>query len=185
MSLGRALVKSDVKHRPLLLIDFGQSRTSFAIFADQSLRFTSTIPVSSKELSNLLISQLKIASAKAEIIKQTEGLWGDRKILDAIIPALTDLTKQIKKHLDYYHSHAPAGQTVQRVEKILLCGGGANLKGLASFLSDSLQLKVELGNPWVNVFPASSKEILPITLEQSMCYATAMGLALGASYYHD
>ncbi len=179
LSSVRALVKKGVMHRPLLIIDFGQSHTSFAIFAGTSLRFTSTIPVSSKDLSALLMNQLKIDAQKAEAIKQTEGLWGDRKVLDAIIPALTDLTEQIKKHLDYYHSHCPAGQASQKVEKILLCGGGANLKGLAGFLGDSLGLRVELGNPWVNIFPPSSKEVLPITLEQSMAYATALGLALG------
>jgi len=185
LSLARALVKKGVNHRPLLIIDFGQSRTSFAIFAGSSLRFTSTIPISSRELSNLLISQLKIDAKKAEEIKQTEGLWGDRETLDAIIPALTDLTEQIQKHLDYYHSHAPAGQVSHHVEKILLCGGGASLKGLANFLADSLKLKVELGNPWVNVFPPSCKEILPITLEQSTGYTAALGLALGAHTYYD
>ncbi|MDD5750344.1 MAG: type IV pilus assembly protein PilM [Candidatus Pacebacteria bacterium] len=188
LSLARALVKQNIKHRPLLIIDFGQSRTGFAIFAGSSLRFTSTIPVSSKEISSLLASQLKISVREAEQIRQTEGLWGNQKTLDAIVPALTDLTEQIKKHLDYYHSHnlsADATKTPQRVEKILLCGSGASLKGLASFLADSLKIKVELGNPWVNIFPPSSKEVLPITLEKSLNYAAALGLALGASSYYD
>lgn len=180
LSLARALVKREVDHRPLLIIDFGQSRTSFAIFAGSSLRFTSTIPISSKELSNLLMDQLKIDAKKAEKIKQTEGLWGDQKTLDAIIPALTDLAEQIQKHLDYYRSHMPVNQASHQVEKILLCGSGASLKGLASFLADSLKVKVELGNPWVNILPSSCKEILPITLEQSMGYAAALGLALAA-----
>lgn len=183
LSLARALLRQDMNHRPLLIIDFGQLRSSFAIFAGSSLRFTSTIPVSSKELNNLLMNQLNIDAEKAEKIKQTEGLWGDRKILDAVIPVLTDLTEQIQKYLDYYRSHAPANQPGHSVEKILLCGGGANLKGLPGFLADSLKLKVELGNPWVNIFPPSSKEVLPITLEQSISYATALGLAAGALIY--
>ncbi len=183
LSLARALVRQDINHHPLLIVDFGQLHSSFAIFAGSSLRFTSTIPISSRELNNLLMKELNIDIKKAEEIKQTEGLWGERKILDAIIPALTDLTEQIQKHLDYYHSHTPANQRNHSVEKILLCGGGANLKGLAGFLANSLKLKVELGNPWVNIFSPSSKKVLPITLEQSINYATALGLAAGALAY--
>lgn len=183
LSLARALIKRGVVHRPLLMIDFGQFRTIFVIFAGQSLRFSSTIPVASKELDNLLMKQLNIDLAEAERIKQTEGLWGDSKILDVIVPVLTDLTEQIKKHLDYYHSHVPLDHVPHFVEKIVLCGGGANLKGLANFLADALKIKIELGNPWVNAFPSSAKEILPITLEESMSYTAAIGLALGASLY--
>ncbi|MCX6789805.1 MAG: pilus assembly protein PilM, partial [Candidatus Gribaldobacteria bacterium] len=171
-----------VNHRPLLVIDFGQFRTVFVIFAGQSLRFSSTIPVASKELDNLLMKQLNITLAEAEKIKQTEGLWADSKILDIIVPVLTDLTEQIKKHLDYYHSHSTLNMS-HSVEKIVLCGGGANLKGLASFLSDALKIRIELGNPWVNVFSGSHKEILPVSLEESVSYATAIGLALSVSLY--
>lgn len=183
LSLSRALIKQGVSHRPLLIIDFGQFRTVFVIFADQSLRFSSTIPVASKELDNLLMKQLNISLAEAEKIKQTEGLWGDSKILDIIVPVLTDLTEQIKKHLDYYHSHSPLNHVPHFVEKIVLCGGGANLKGLASFLADALKIRIELGNPWVNVFSAQHKEILPVSLEESVSYATAIGLALSVSLY--
>ena len=183
LSLSRALIKQGVNHRPLLIIDFGQFRTVFVIFAGQSLRFSSTIPVASKELDNLLMKQLNINLAEAEKIKQTEGLWGDSKILDIIVPVLTDLTEQIKKHLDYYHSHSPLNHVPHFVEKIVLCGGGANLKGLASFLTDALKIRIELGNPWVNVFSSSHKEILPVSLEESVSYATAIGLALSVSLY--
>lgn len=183
LSLSRALIKQGVNHRPLLIIDFGQFRTVFVIFAGQSLRFSSTIPVASKELDNLLMKQLNVNLAEAEKIKQTEGLWGDSKILDIIVPVLTDLTEQIKKHLDYYHSHSPLNHVPHFVEKIVLCGGGANLKGLASFLADALKIRIELGNPWVNVFSAQHKEILPVSLEESVSYATAMGLALSVSLY--
>ena len=183
LSLSRALIKQGVNHRPLLIIDFGQFRTVFVIFVGQSLRFSSTIPVASKDLDYLLMKQLNITLAEAEKIKQTEGLWGDSKILDIIVPVLTDLTEQIKKHLDYYHSHSPLNHVPHFVEKIVLCGGGANLKGLASFLTDTLKIKIELGNPWVNVFSGSCKEILPVSLEESLSYAAAMGLALSVSLY--
>ncbi|MDP2967330.1 MAG: pilus assembly protein PilM, partial [bacterium] len=103
------------------------------------------------------------------------------EVFEALIPALTDLIEQIKAHLSYYQTHAshehlsPNGK---KVSKILLCGGGANLKGLTDFLSSELKIPVELGNPWINILPKPLKEVPELPYEKSLSYTTALGLAL-------
>ena len=103
------------------------------------------------------------------------------KIFEALIPPLVDLIQQIERHLDYYQTHAshehlpPNGKGVS---KILLCGGGANLKGLPELLSLELKIPVELGNPWINILPTSLKELPDLPLEKSLAFTTAIGLAL-------
>ena len=66
----------------------------------------------------------------------------------------------------------------KEVEKILLCGGGANLKGLANFLALELKSPVELGNPWINILPEPLKEIPELPYEKSLSYTSTLGLAL-------
>ena len=86
------------------------------------------------------------------------------------------MVEQTKIHLNYYQSHEfpehrlPNGK---KVEKIILCGGGANLKGLAHFLSLELKILVEPGNPWINI-----SEEIQLPLAESIRYTTAIGLAL-------
>jgi len=94
------------------------------------------------------------------------------------VPALTDFTEQIKKHIDYYGSHTANKHLPKEVEKLILCGNGAGLKGLADFLAQSLHTKIELGNPWINVLPALSKQMPPLPIEQALSFAAPIGLAL-------
>jgi len=178
ISLVRALIQKNIAHKPILIIDFGRSRTGLCTFAGGSLRFTSTIPISSLELDNVLSRELKISLDKAREIRQGQGLWAKGEALEAMVPALTDFTEQIKKHIDYYGSHTANKHLPKEVEKLILCGNGAGLKGLADFLAQSLHTKIELGNPWINVLPALSKQMPPLPIEQALSFAAPIGLAL-------
>ena len=104
LAIARALIKGERTQKPVLLIDFGETRTTFIIFSGQSLRFTSTIPISSQKLTESISKTLKVNLKKAEQLKQKEGLEGKKEVFEAMIPPLTDLVEQIKTHLDYYHS---------------------------------------------------------------------------------
>ncbi|MCD6270217.1 type IV pilus assembly protein PilM [bacterium] len=183
LAISRALIeKSDGSSDELfLIIDFGQTRTSFIISSGNIPRFTSTIPISSQELTESIARNLKVGLDEAEGLKIKQGLEGSKEIFNSIIPPLADLVDQIKVHLNYYYSHEfKGGSSVSKnkIDKILLSGGGANLKGLTDFLSSKLKLKVELANPWINILKEPLKEIPGLSFEKSLGYATALGLAL-------
>lgn len=188
-AISRALVEKGVSSEPLLLLDIGATRISFMIFSGYSLRFTSSIPVSSQKFTEIISKNLKVDLEQAEKLKIKKGIQAskrDNKIFEILIPALTDLTEQIKKYLSYYQTHAfhehlpPDGKVVK---KAFLCGGGANLKGLADFLSSELKLQVELGNPWTNILPRPLKEVPELSYPESLKYTTALGLALRGLKY--
>ncbi len=197
LAIARSLIKNEVTTSPVLLIDLGATRTSFIVFAGHSLRFTSSIPVSSQGFTEIISKTLKVSLAEAEKLKIKHGLEEkikleikDQKsekrvergrIFEALVPPLVDLIQQIKRHLEYYRTHAshehlpPNGK---EVEKIYLCGGGANLKGLPELLTLELKVPVELGNPWINILPESLNEASGLPFEESLRYTTALGLAL-------
>ena len=87
-------------------------------------------------------------------------------------PLLIDLMGQAKKCIDYHHGHNGG------IKKILLCGNGANLKGLSAFISSELKITNELANPWMNILPSSLKEVPGLSFKESLGYTTALGLAL-------
>jgi len=186
LSTVRALIKKSAKIDPLLIIDIGEDKTSFIIFSGGSLRFTSTIPISSQILIVSISKNLKIKPDEAEYLKTREGLTGRKDVFEAMIPCLTDLTEQIKSHLGYYRSHsagAKGAKGSKRLEKILICGSGANLKGLVNFLSSNLKIEVEIGNPWVNILKEDEiKEVPKLSFKESLGYTTALGLALKEYY---
>jgi type IV pilus assembly protein PilM len=192
----RALIKNGFSPDTILIIDFRRSRASFIIFSGYSILFTSSIPISSSMLDELIAKSLKIDIAQAERLKKDYGLsaWMKpkkdlkdkeetvkNKIAEAMIPALTDLVDQIKNYIDYYQSHFINGKMPvagKKIEKIILSGRASNLKGLVDFLSLELDMPIEMGNPWINILPKPFKKIPLLPLEESLGYTTALGLAL-------
>ncbi|MBI4101715.1 MAG: type IV pilus assembly protein PilM [Candidatus Nealsonbacteria bacterium] len=203
LAIARSLVQQEKSVQPLLLIDLGATRTSFIVFAGHSIRFTSSIPVSGKHFTQIIAKSLGVKEGEAERLKMKYGLeekvrlkiGGENeegsskstvekergKIFEALVPALVDLVQQIKKHLEFYQTHSShehLGSNSTEISKILFCGGGANLKGLAELLALELRLPVELGNPWTNILEEGQGGAKGLSLEKSLGYATALGLAL-------
>ncbi len=170
-SIIRALVKDHFSPFPILIIDFGKTTTSFIVFSGYSLRFTSSITISSNDLTRAIADSLNKDKQEAEKLKIQNGLK-DKKIANAITPVLLELVKETKRYITYYQSH----NKDKDIKKVFLCGKGVNLKGLPAFLFSELKIPIELANPWVNVF--SSSRVPKITFQESLGYATAIGLAL-------
>ncbi len=196
-SISRALIKNQISSSPVLLIDFGRSDTSLIIFSCGSLLFTSSISISSFDLTEAISRSLNIELAEAEKLKIKHGLnqlEGKRinskkrktssqisnDINVAMTPVLTSLVKKIKKYLDYYQSHADSYSSsgCEGVERIILSGRGSNLVGLDDFFCSQLRIPVKLGNPWINILPFPLKQVPKMPFKESLGYTTALGLAL-------
>ena len=185
-SIARALIKNGITYSPVFIIDFGKSSTNFIIFSGYSLRFTSSISISSQKLTQVISKFLKVDLIEAERLKLKYGLdkcskQEGKKINKTITPILTNLAKEVAKHINYYHSHRvhehlpPDGR---EIGKILLCGRGSNLKGFPDFLSSQLKIPVEIASPWLNILPEPLKEVPGLPFKESLSYTTVLGLAL-------
>ena len=201
-STSRALIKNGITPNPVLLIDFGATRTGLIVFSGRSIRFTSSFLTSSSDLTEALASKLGISSVEAERIKVNYGLEAktkvrleektgdselekeileDHRVIQILEPALSQLVSEIKNFLDFYYSHAShehSSPSRHEVKRVLLSGGGANLKGLDRYLTRELSLPVVLGNPWVNVLDDPQERVPEAYLRRSLSYTNALGLAL-------
>lgn len=179
----RALAKEETNFSPLILIDFGEDNTDFIVFSGHSIRFTCSIPISSQLLTKAISEALKVDNNRAEKLKMEYGLIGKKNNIIAgrtaqiITPILEDLAAQIKKYMNFYREHSSYEYLLEKgkTEKILLCGTGAELKGLADFLSKKLDVRVELGCPLINLAP---KVLKNNTKKDKIFFTTAIGLAL-------
>ncbi|OHA67020.1 MAG: hypothetical protein A3C82_00980 [Candidatus Wildermuthbacteria bacterium RIFCSPHIGHO2_02_FULL_47_12] len=193
LAVVRSLVLKETAPVPVLIVDLGATRTSFIVFAGYSLRFTASIAVSSFRFTQSIAESFGVGLQEAESLKKQYGLddpasASGKKVFEALVPALTDLTEQIKKYISYYESHAGhehLERPVPTIQKIILCGGGANLKGITQFLVRELHKEVGIGSPWVNILPASLQELPPLPFAESLRYTTAFGLALRAAQAYD
>lgn len=178
----RALIKQDTWVEPTMIIDLGAKRTSFIFFAGGTVWFTTSLPISNNLLIDDIVKALKISHANARSLKFKVGLdlFKEKgKLFRVMEPRLLELVGEIKKYLDYYHHNLSARhRSNSEITKILLCGGGANLKGLSGFLSSELKLEVALGNPWINILSPDIKKLPGLSFSESLAFTTALGLAL-------
>ena len=88
-----------------------------------------------------------------------------------------------RKSIHFYYSHFPGSN---RITHITMCGSGSNLKHLEDILSLELKIECRPGKPWKNL---QSKKEINIPYNESIGYATAIGLALRAAdnpfFKHD
>jgi Tfp pilus assembly protein PilN len=124
---------------------------------------------------------------KAERIKERLGVSPDglqERILDKSInvpkiifhmrPILERMAAEIGRSLDYYKNQF----NVDRIDRVLLTGGGAHLKNFSSYLGNELRLPVTHFNP-LRELPFDLKKIDVGLLDQlGSRFTTAAGISL-------
>lgn len=181
-AIARALIKTD-DLKTTLIVDFGKSRTGLSIVSRGSVLFSATLPFGGQYDTNIVMQMEHVDESAAERLKRATGLAkssGHEELYAMLLSHISVLRDEISKYLSFWRTHKKENDNdYPPVEKILLCGGEANLPGLPEYLSATLDINVTIGNVWINAF--SLNDYIP-TLDQpnSLRYATAVGLALRA-----
>ncbi len=178
VATARALIKNNPSEDPVLILDLGAKRTSLAIASDRAVFVTAGLSISNSSLIGLLAEKLGMPPDQARRFKIERGLENldeGSQIFQALKPALANLAEQIKNYSEFYQEHCltEAG-TKNNISRVLLCGGGANLAGLAEFLSRELGLEVKTGQPLENIKTPKNS----LGPEEALAFTTALGLAL-------
>jgi type IV pilus assembly protein PilM len=193
-AITRSLIKEAVVVKPILIIDLGFNRTSFVIFSKNGICFTnSTSVVSNKQMFEDIAKKLNIDFKKAQSLKFKVGIDGgdeNKNVFNALLPSLTKLSEKINECISFHQEYGEKESGCSGISEIILCGGGANLKGLAEYISVRTKIPVSMGNPWVNILPEKEgklnlKKIPAILYEESLAYATVLGLALRGANLSD
>ncbi len=179
-----AVVRAVVRDGDLgtyLIVDIGRARTGLAIVSGGALAFSSTLDVGGDALTIAIEKYSMISPEKAEAVKNDRGLLrrrGDQELYASLVPTVSALRDEINKHYIYWQGRKGSdGAPSPQIQKLILCGGNANLAGLPEYLTSSLRVPTERANIWSNTAPFEDA-IPEIGYHQSLSYATAVGLAL-------
>jgi type IV pilus assembly protein PilM len=94
------------------------------------------------------------------------------KLSFLVRPVLERLAAEIGRSLDYYRSQF----NEERIDRILLTGGGANLKNIVSYLANELRLPVEHFNPLKKILFDSKKIDAQLLDQVGSAFTIAVGL---------
>lgn len=176
----RSVIEDHLK--PQMILDFGASTTKVYMVERGVLKISHTINRGSQDITSTLSKALNVPMKRAEVIKRTKGLINS-DALGLYSQNEQESAKEISSlALDYIFSEAKRVlATFQRkhgknVDKVILSGGGAMLKGFRELAQKHFETEVVFGNPFSKVeAPAFLSEVLK---ESGPEFAVAMGLAL-------
>ncbi len=169
-------IRANFEHElsPVLLIDFGASRTKLSIVEFGMVKNYHTIDRGGADISNSISKSLSIPFAQAEKMKKEFGLFGD-----STEKSLADI---IRVHIDYIFSEANnvllgyEKKYNRTISKVIFTGGGSLLKGLSEVAVNNFRAEVEIGHPFSKVeAPAFLEKVLSAMGPE---FAVALGLAL-------
>lgn len=171
-ALVRALVRAG--DPPTLIVSMGALSTELVVESAGHVLFTRSIASGGSNLTRAIMAEFNLPQKQAEQYKQAYGIVADKlsgKVAAVLKPILDIITGEILKAIEFYHSHYQESQ----VSRVVVCGGGAYLPGLAEFLVERTSLEVSMADPWADFI----KEGLILKMAgQGTVYAVATGLAM-------
>lgn len=164
-----------------MIVDYGRTRTGFSVVSKGVVRYTSTADIGGDPIARIFEGAGISSREDVERFKNENGLIKDPEhpnLYMSLVNVVSVLRDEINKRYIYWHTHKDeSGIVGEHISKIILVGGNSNLLGLDEYLSSSLKVRVERANVWTNI--TFDKDFVPpINFNQSLGYASAIGLAL-------
>ena len=166
--------KDTQKDVPSVLIDFGSDSADITVY-NGGLVVSGTVACGGEEITELISKALDVTPKEANIIKSKYGLGYSKKqtqIEKSLEPLMNLLLKEIRRTVRYYEERSESKQTIGQV---IIMGGGANMPGLAEYLTNNLRLAVRAFDPTTHI---DFGRLQPFSPHERMSYVTVAGLGL-------
>ncbi len=159
--------------RTIAVIDFGASSTTFSVLKDLKVVYTRDFAFGGQQLTEEIMRTYGLSMEEAGRAKKEGGLPSNYQpeVLD---PFIDDMTQQVSRSLQFYLA---SGSGREQPEKILVCGGCANIVGVDDVIASRVGIPAERGDP-LGQMKLSSRAKAQAVKKDATALLTACGLAL-------
>jgi len=202
VSICRSLLKEEHfkykgdRDKNYAILDIGATNACLTVYSKNTILFTVSMPISGEGLTKNIAETLEISRDKAEKKKIDHGTGkkrDDDRVKRIFSKMINNLIDKNKKAIKYYNNHFTNWGPI---DKIFLCGGVSNIKGLDEILAKHINIPVEKGNALTNIdekrkklyrffqietkkkMKKNKKEDKDNKTDKSSIFSTAIGLAL-------
>lgn len=160
----------------IMQVEIGTNTTDISMVERGIPVLSRSIDVGGQTITKSIGKSLNIGMNRAEQFKYDLGIssLGNTEadvIPKTIIETLSPIINEIKYTLNLYQN-----KSSQPIEKIMLSGGGSLLINFSNYLSQALNQKVVVGDPWSRIsYPV---DLGPLLKEIGPRMSVAVGLAL-------
>jgi type IV pilus assembly protein PilM len=159
--------------RAVAVVDFGASTTTFSVLRNLKVIYTRDFAFGGQQLTEEIMRTYGLSLEEAGRAKKEGGLPANYQT-DVLDPFIDDMTQQISRSLQFYLA---SGSGREQPEKILICGGCANIPGAAEVVQSRIGMEAEKGDP-LGQMKISSRARAQAVQRDATSLLTACGLAL-------
>lgn len=172
ISLARALTQGISE--AVLIIDIGARSTSFSVAKEGYLKMSGQSDFAGGSITQSIASGLNVSPRRAEDLKKQRGLLvgaGEYELSTLMLPMLDVIISEARRNINNYESSYK-----EKIARVILSGGGANLIGIEKYFQDQIGLPVEKANPFKNLsYPG---EIESVIKDIGPALSVAIGLGM-------
>jgi type IV pilus assembly protein PilM len=171
------LLKHQMPHQGqghnVAVVDFGASSTTFSVLRDLKVIYTRDFAFGGQQLTEEIMRTYGLSHEDAGRAKKEGGLPSnyEPEVLD---PFIDDMTQQVSRSLQFFLA---SGGGREQPDQILVCGGCANIPGVADVIGSRVGVPTEIGNPLGDMKLASRARSAGV-MKDATALLTACGLAL-------
>ena len=164
------------------LVDVGARVTNIVVHSGGVPRFVRILLMGGQDITDAVSERLGVPLAEAEGLKQQLGILGGGSGDTSAAARTVESTAQqfvdeVRGSLDYYSASNPSNP----VERLVLSGGGSQLRGLVDRLGQATRLPVRAGDPLSTLrLGKTGLDDRQLSIVQPLS-AVPVGLALGAA----
>jgi len=155
------------------IVDFGASTTTFSVLEDLRVIYTRDFAFGGQQLTEEIMRTYGLSMEDAGRAKKEGGLPSNYQpeVLDAFID---DMSQQVSRSLQFFLA---SGSGREQPDQILVCGGCANISGVAEVIGSRVGIPTGIGDP-IGQMKLSSRAKAQGVRKDATALLTACGLAL-------
>ena len=148
--------RSDVPPPLVMILEIGASRTALLLVQGERFVVARDIATGGESFTNILERELRVGRDEAEKLKCLRGLSDpneasaaetDPSTARSIQFALRSVAERLVNEMQRTVAYAQEEHRVGRLERVLLTGGGARLRGLDQMISEALETPATIWRP--------------------------------------
>jgi len=157
----------------IAIVDFGASTTTFSVLKDLKVIYTRDFAFGGQLLTEEIMRTYGLSMEDAGRAKKEGGLPSNyhSEVLDGFID---DMSQQVSRSLQFFLA---SGSGREQPDQILVCGGCANIPGVADVIGSRVGIPTQIGDP-LGQMKLSSRARSQGVEKDATALLTACGLAL-------
>lgn len=157
----------------IAVVDFGATNTTFSVLRDMRVEYTRDFSFGGQQLTEEIMRTYGLSLEDAGRAKKEGGLPSNY-VPEVLDPFIDDMTQQVSRSLQFFLASA---NHREQPDQILICGGCANIPGVADVISSKVGISTEVGDP-LGQMKISSRAKAQGIHKDATALLTACGLAL-------